>query len=710
MPVSNQEINNKDQIIGRTGILYFFFVFFALLIVGKIVYMQFIDYDAWQEKYEEISIPEIISIPERGDILDINGRVLATSIPRYNIMFDTGITYKKFESIFNKDVDSLAICLAALLKDKTAAQYLDYLKTAKKEKNRFLSIASSISREDYLKMKTFPIFRNGRYKGGFINKPVGKRKKPFGDVLSRTIGHLIEDEATGRMIGAAGLELNYNSELEGRDGSSKKKKIKGKVFMPVAGDDNYEDIPAKDVITSIDINLQDFAHKTLRDQLIESNADHGSLVIMEVKTGFIKAMVNMELTQDSSYVEKYNFAVGESLAPGSTFKLPVLVAALEEGFIKITDTIDTGKGYLTIGDYEISDPTAYGKLSVKNIVEKSSNVGMAKMVRSYFLGKEDKFIERLTALRLTDLTGIEIGGEQVPTMSKPGSKDWSGVTLAQMAIGYEVRFSPIQILTFYNAIANDGILVSPKLVKAFKVNGMIEEKIYDQTPNEPICSQNTLKQVKEVLESVVEHGTAKIINNPNYKIAGKTGTAKYWGEEKQTIVDEYRASFVGYFPADNPKYSCMVVINMPKGDYYGSMVAAPVFKKISDKLFAVDSELAYKKDKPNKNNLLPVSKNGFTYETNMVFSTLNIKTESGNEMKSDWIFTETGNKSVKFSENNIRVNIIPKVLGMGAKDAVFLLESLGLEVNIKGRGEVKKQSPVAGKIFTKGEKVYIELG
>ncbi len=705
--MSKSQNDIKNQIMSRTTLLYLSFLILGFLIIARIAYLQFINDEKWLDKYNNISVPPKTTIPVRADILDVHGKVLATTLPLYKIRFDTQVI--KNDSVYNANIDSLSICLSNLLKDKTSEEYVVYLTEAREKGDRYLKIADDIAREDYLKLKKFPIFIKGRYRGGMIADNVGKRINPFGALLKRTIGHLRCDTTTDKDIGAAGLELTYDKTLKGTEGYTLTKRLVGKKFMPIHDDDNSDEIPGKDIITSIDINIQDFAHQALKKQMQKSKASYGTLILMEVETGFIKAIVNLGMAEDSSYIEDFNYAVGTSLAPGSTFKLPSLVVALEKGDIKITDTVDTGKGRLSFGDYNIKDEMAYGKISVEDVFRHSSNVGMATIIRKSFLGKEDEFIERLTAMKLNEISGIDIDGEVAPTIRSPKSKEWSGVTLAQMAVGYEVKYAPIQILTFYNAIANNGLLVKPRIVKAFREQGKEMTEFKNDNKKGYVCNSSTLKQVQEVLEAVVQNGTARSIYSKNYRIAGKTGTAKIYNENLKKF-NGYRASFVGYFPADKPKYSCMVMISEPEGNYYGSQVAAPVFKKIADKLYSIDGGIRKETSSVDKRIYLPVSKNGFFNETEKVFETLNIKTDSVNNIKTKWIFTTTGENSVKFSENKIRENKVPKVLGMGAKDAVYLLEKLGMKVSLKGRGEVKKQSVKAGKMFLKGDRILIELG
>ena len=707
MKTTQKEIH--ESILRRTSMMYFAFVALAVVIIIKIIWLQFVDNEQWELMYSEKSVTVRSNEPLRADILDAQGRVLATTIPAYDIYYDTQIIA---DTVFNKNIDSLAFRLSDYLKDETAKEYKDRITLARKKGDKHYSIASNLTREQYLMLKTFPIFRLGQFKGGIIAKNIGKRTYPFGGLARKTIGSLTENEISADIEGNKGLESSYNNILIGKAGREKSKRLTSRVFMPIIEEDNYEKVEGKSVITSLDVNIQDFAERTLRAQLIKSKADFGTVVVMEVKTGNIKAIVNLGINkQDSTYSENMNYAIDKPMNPGSTFKLPMLIAVLEEGKISINDTVNTKNGVLSINDFSITDEIKRGKISIKDAFTYSSNVGMATIVRETFTKKEKKLIERIYSMGLNGISGVDLEGEKHPKIKNPDEKkNWSKITLAQMAIGYEIDVTPMQILTFYNAIANDGIRVTPKIGIAYKNENGEQEEIVRQMNNELICNQKTVKQVQNALLSVVETGTAKDIRSPYYKIAGKTGTAKYYDEKTSSYFEEYRASFVGYFPADSPIYSCIVVINRPKGEYYGAQIAAPVFKAIADKLYAVYAEKKQEDLKKEQllSKFLPYSKNGYKKETDYVFSYLGIKTQK-NTGTSQWIQTTTGDKSISFSDYIISGKKVPKVIGMGAKDAMYVLENLGLDVILKGKGTVREQSLEAGNSFVSGDKISLIL-
>jgi len=485
--------------------------------------------------------------------------------------------------------------------------------------------------------------------------------------------------------------------------------------MPVDDRNAIEPKDGYDIVSTIDINLQDVAEQALLKQLQKVDAQHGCAILMEVKTGDIKAITNLKRNADGSYSENYNFAIGESTEPGSTFKLASLIVALEDGYIDINDTVDTEKGEIKYYGIKLTDSKegGYGKITVKQAFAVSSNVGISKIITKYYKGNEKKFVERLYSMKLNEKLGIEIDGEGEPFIKYPG-KGWSGISLPWMSIGYEVRLTPLQILAFYNAIANDGRLIKPKFVKSVVSYGKTVKTFDTEIISPSICSRRTIKYAKEMLEEVVKSGTAKNLLNSNYMIAGKTGTArianKKYGYYHETGFS-YQASFVGYFPADNPKYSCIVVVNSPSQQiYYGNLVAGPVFKEIADKVYATSIDLIPKdKIRIKKPVEIPFTKSGFTKETKKVLRNLHIPYIEDN-LKSDWIYVTRTDEKLELQNRFIKNGLVPNVIGMGAKDAVFILENAGLNVEINGCGSVINQSLSPGSEYRKGDYILIKLG
>lgn len=703
----------KKEIVWRVGVIYIFMLAFAILIIGKILYIQLIEGGKWKEQAQTLTLKDITIESNRGDILAADGRLLASSIPFYEIRMDTRSTGMD-NATFNSKIDSLALRLSSLFRDKSAHEYKNELVRARKNGERFFLIKRRVNYNQLKKLKNFPIFRMGQYKGGFIAIQTNFRIQPHVSLASRTIGYITQGVG-GNVVGIEGA---FDEELKGVDGIRLMQRLNGNVWMPIHDGNEVEPKDGKDVVTTIDVDIQDVAENALLKQLIRHDAHHGTAVLMEVSTGDIKAIVNLERNSKGQYKESYNYAIGESRAPGSTFKLASIIALLEDGYVDLDDTLDTGNGEVLYYDKKITDTKVggHGILTVQEIFEVSSNVGVSKLVTRYYTGKEEKFINRLYSLNLNNRIGISIKGEGEPEIKYPGDKLWSGVTLPQMSIGYEVRVTPLQTLMLYNAIANNGKMVKPKFVKGLMYHGDWVKTFNTEVIKQSVCSRSTLRKVKVMLEGVVERGTARNLKNDNYKIAGKTGTAQIANKEsgytdKSRI--SYQASFVGYFPADNPKYSCIVVVNAPsKNVYYGNVVAGPVFKEIADKVFATNFEihegLNVKSSEKMVDGNIPYTKSSYKDELKYALTDLGINVDDKG-VKSDWVSTTKLDSFVKLKSRTMIENLMPNVNGMGVKDAVFILENLGLTVELHGRGTILKQSISPGTRISKGDLVVIEM-
>jgi len=700
----------KKEIVWRVGVIYIIMLVFAILIAGKILFLQFVDANTWIEKAQKLTLKDITVESNRGDILADDGRLLASSVPYYEIRMDTRSTGMD-DGTFAKGIDSLSICLAHLFKDKSSSAYKRELVNARKNGERFHLIKRRVNYNQLKELKTFPIFRHGRYKGGFIAMQTNIRIQPHVNLASRTIGYTTKG-AGGNIVGIEGA---YDKKLKGVEGVRLMQRIQGNVWMPVNDGNEVEPKDGMDLVTTIDVNVQDVATNALLKQLLKHEADHGTAVLMEVATGEIKAIANLSRTDEGLYKETYNYAIGESTEPGSTFKLASIIAALEDGYVDLNDSIDTGKGEIQYYDKKLTDSKygGYGKITVKEVFEVSSNVGVSKIITESYTGREEKFINRLYRMNLNNKLGLDIKGEGSPEIKYPGDKYWSGVSLPMMSIGYEVRMTPLQILTFYNAIANNGKMVKPKFVKALMYHGDVVNKFETEVINPSVCSKATLSKVRKMLKGVVENGTATNIKNKNYKIAGKTGTAQIANIESgysDKSKLSYQASFVGYFPADNPKYSCIVVVNSPsKNIYYGNLVAGPVFKEIADKVYATRFDMHRTELADISDDIkVPYTKHSYKQELDFVLKNLGIHVYD-EEVDSDWVLTTKKDSCVKLSNRFIDHQFIPNVAGMGVKDAVFILENLGLEVEINGRGTVLKQSVKPGSKMTEGQTVVLEM-
>ncbi|MEY1639490.1 penicillin-binding protein [Tenuifilum osseticum] len=699
----------KNNILIRIAGIYILLLLVGIGIVFKIVFIQVVDGHELREKAKKITYRDILVEANRGDILAADGRVLATSVPYFDLRMDllaAGLT----DSVFKANIDSLAICLSQFFGDRSWYSYRSELTNARKyaKNRRYYPIAPR--KVNYLELQEiskFPLLRLGENKGGFIAEQVNKRMLPHNSMAARTLGIV---NLNG---GVVGIEKALDPVLRGRNGLRVHARIPGNTWVEVNSMNKVEPEDGVDILTTLDVQLQDVAEAALRKHLEGHGAGHGCAIVMEVATGDIKAIANLRRNEDGTYEEVYNYAVGESTEPGSTIKTATLIALLEEGDINLNDTVNTGKGKLQLYDHVISDSKedGHGKITVKEVFEVSSNVGVIKLVQKVFKGKEKDFVKKLYELKLNEPTGIIIPGEIKPQIRFPGDKGWSGLSMPMMSIGYEIRLTPLQILTFYNAIANNGRMVKPRLVKAYLKHGQVVESFPPQVIQSSICSRSTLKKVHEVLEGVVESGTAINLKNPRYKIAGKTGTAQIAKGRKGYKSGgrvSYQASFVGYFPAEDPKYSCIVVVNSPSNSvYYGNVVAGPIFKEISDKVFATSPEW-FSDIKGDKLKDLPQAKTGQLSKLEYVMDELDIPFD-GNGKRTDWVTVQRD--STKIVTNPIRLakSKVPNVVGMGLRDAIYQLESLGLRVVAKGRGTVRSQSANPGEPVIKGSTVYLEM-
>jgi cell division protein FtsI (penicillin-binding protein 3) len=468
------------------------------------------------------------------------------------------------------------------------------------------------------------------------------------------------------------------------------------------------------VITTLDIDLQDVATSALLNQLRKHDADHGCAVLMEVETGDIKAIANLELGGDGDYHETYNYAVGESTEPGSTFKLPALMAAIEDGVIDTGDIVDTGNGKVKFYNKIIRDTKeeGYGRLTVKEVFEKSSNVGTSKLIYEAYKDKPKEFVNRLYAMKLNEKLDIQLKGEGAPLIRYPGDKLWSGLSLPMMSHGYEVQMTPLQILAFYNAVANDGRMMRPRFVTAVLRNGSVIKSYEPEVIINSVASRSTIRKAKIMMEGVVQHGTATNLKNPNYKIAGKTGTAQIAKDKsgyRQGSRISYSASFVGYFPAENPLYSCIVVVNSPSnGVYYGNLVAGAVFKEISDKVYATSFFRDFTAEKKDDKKLTaPEAGNGLRKDIDEVLSNLDVRYRRTSD--NDWVATRESGDTIRLADVKVQEGLVPDVRGMSLRDAIFLLENSGLKVRFSGKGRVRSQSPEHGARCYEGSTVSLEM-
>lgn len=685
-------------------------IYLAFLVVGiagaavlvQAARIQTVEGEHWRNLADSTTLAYVPIDAERGNILSSDGRLLATSLPFFEIRFDIN-TEALTDEKFNAHRKDLAKKMSAYFGDKSVTEYENFLIKARKSGQRYLLIRKNVTYPELQEMKTWPIFEWGRYKGGFMAIQHNKRVMPFRMLAHRTIGYTRDD------IKPVGLEGYFDDELAGVRGKRLMQKIAGGTWIPVNDENEISSENGKDILTTLDVNLQDVVETALLNAVSKHNADHGTAILMEVSTGKIKAIANVGKTKDS-YWENYNYAVGEATEPGSTMKLAAALSLLEDGYISLDDSIDLELGRKDFYDKTMKDSEKHNlrNVTIKHAFEVSSNVAFAKLIDKYYNHQPEKYIEHLKKFGLDELTGVEIKGEASPYIKDPSSNHWSGISLPWMAVGYEWRLTALQVLTFYNAIANDGYVVKPYLVDAVMKSGKVVKKFKPETSSRQICSDKSLKQVRAMLEGVIENGTGDHLYSKNYKFAGKTGTSQIVKSGRYEKV--YQASFAGFFPAEKPKYSCIVVINSPSnGVFYGGWVAGPVFREIADQVFALDMDMhksmnEYESYVAEK---IPFLKPGYKPDALEVYKELGVKCET--ETDANWVTYKRKVNNMELTEKPINEKLVPNVQGMGLKDAIYLLENYGLQVHVKGKGRVRQQSISPGTTAGKGQTITIEL-
>jgi cell division protein FtsI (penicillin-binding protein 3) len=697
----------RDEIVWRGGLVYFAIGLLAVAILVRILILQYVQRGKWADMSEKYVFKTAEMTANRGDILTSDDRLLASSVPYYTIYMDTRSS-GMLSATWSDGINGLSAGLAQLLGERSASGWKSVITEARKKGDRYFLIQRKVDYEKLKKVKELPIFREGQYKGGMVAQAENKRIMPGGELAARTIGYL----NLGSEGNEVGIEGAFDKDLAGKNGVAVKQRLTGGDWITVEGPNSVESRDGNDVVTTLDLDLQDVASTALLSQLRKNDADHGCVVLMEVSTGNIKAIANLGLQSDGDYHETYNYAVGESSEPGSTFKLPSLMAALEDGVIDTSDLVDTGTGTVKFYDKIIKDTKAHGIITVKQVFEESSNVGTSKLIYEHYKDRPKDFVNRLYAMRLNKPLDLQIKGEGEPLIRYPGDKLWSGVSLPMMSHGYEVQLTPLQILTFYNAVANDGKMVRPLFVTAIMRNGNIIKSYDPEVIINSIASRSTIRKAKKMMEGVVERGTATNLKNPNYKIAGKTGTAQIarnkYGYKNNDRVS-YQASFVGYFPAENPLYSCIVVVNAPSnGVYFGNVVAGTVFKEISDKVYATRFFRNYNPE--NKDDIKPSAPdagNGYRADINEVLKNLDVRYRRTAD--DEWVATRESGDTVSLAGLKMQPGLVPDVRGMSLRDAVYLLENKGLRVKISGKGKVLRQSPEHGARYNEETVVSLEM-
>jgi cell division protein FtsI (penicillin-binding protein 3) len=646
----------------------------AIAVVVKLVDIQMVE----GEKYKELALSKTEKMftiePNRGNLYSEDGSLLAASVPKYEIRFDAQTVS---ETNFQNHVAALSDSLGILF-NRPSSYYRQLFRKARANGSRYELVARNVDYLSYVRIKQFPLFNLGPYKGGFIETHRVVREYPLGNMAARSIGYEKVDE--NGYYTRVGLDGAFGETyLRGREGKRLKQKIAKGQWKPVGLDNIVEPQDGLDVVSTIDVNIQDIAHHELLAQLEKYKADHGCVVVMETKTGEVKAISNLGRTSDGKYYEKLNYAIGESHEPGSTFKLMSLVAALEDKVVDTSTVIDTEKGRYRIYDGVVKDSKwgGYGKISTARAFAVSSNTAFAKIINENYKDQPAKFVNRLMNMGLHKKLDLPIIGEGDPVIRYPGDKGWSGISLGWMSHGYEVSLTPMQTLAFYNAIANDGELVKPRLIKEVREGSKVVKRFDKEVLNPSICSKETVDKVRQLMKDVVEkkYGTGHGLYSKNFSMAGKTGTAQKNYVEKDPDKLAYISSFVGYFPADNPKYSCIVIIHEPDKSegYYGADVSGPVFKSMAQKIHAISPLVD------------------------------EVETKEYDDPDLDKAYEQYYAMAQK------KFGTVPNVKGMSGMDAVSLLENLGLEVEVHGNGKVKKQSIDQGTDIKKVKKIVLEL-
>jgi cell division protein FtsI (penicillin-binding protein 3) len=704
-------MNAKKTIVFRTRLAFLLLLIFGLAIIGKLIHIQIFQGQQWKQRAKDITLALRLIPPTRGSIYAQDGNLLATSLPYYEVAIDPCVVNEK---LFLSLIASLSNHLANFYGDLTAQTYQRLITQARAKNNRYLLLNKrQVTYQEKQQISQWPILKEGRLHGGSIFNKIEKRFKPFQELASRTIG-FINKEGHG-----VGLELSFDKELRGIPGKALYQKLAGDHWKILPDSSTKDPIHGYDIITTIDIHLQDVAHASLLKILQQSQANYGVVIVMEVKTGEIKAMVNLSKVTNDQYKEVYNYAIGSqgTTEPGSSFKLVAMLALLEETKLELTDTVDTGNGKYQFYGLTMRDTkdNGYGILTIQEVFEKSSNIGMAKLLDNAFAHKPERFIDYIYQLGLHQPLGIPLQGEGMPFIKHPNQPSWTKVTLPWMAMGYELQISPLQVLTLYNAIANNGTMIQPLLVKEIKKANTTIQTFHSRILNPKICSDRTLSKLKIMLEGVVERGTASKFRHGFYKLAGKSGTSNKL--ENGTYSNATYASFVGYFPAENPRYSCIVVIDDPKGEkfHFGGQVAAPVVKEIADRLAAKDLISASCLDPKHPQKLsCPATKQVLQQQDWVIMSQeLNFELPSSFPKTANiWIKVISEGIHRRDQNQNLFTNTdIPNVVGMNLNDALFLLENRGIKVKINGpaSGYITSQSIMPGTKIHHSTTIILQL-
>lgn len=712
MANSNSNISEsiRKQIRRRYTVVIILFALPVLAILWRVADVQFVEGKAWRElarkqRRENVEVP-----PNRGNIYSRDGQLMASTVPSYALYMD-------FQAVkadtFLRYINPLCNKLAAILGDKSSSEYRSHLiKGFRKQSREYLLTKKRVSHTELRKIQQFPLFEKGRNQSGLYEKKYFKREKPFGSLASRTIGDIYGEFAKG---GKNGLELQYDTLLKGKSGLSVRQKVAGKYISVITKEpeDGY------DLTSTIDIYKQDIVEAALVKELGRVNATSGTVVLMEVATGEVLAISNLAVADSGVYNETKNFAVSDQSEPGSTFKTFSMIVALEDGLVHPNDVVETGSGRMPMYGRTMTDHNwdkgGYHTLTAAKSIQFSSNIGVSSLIDQHYKNNPSKFVEGLYRLGLNESFHLEIPGAGRPRIPHPKDKRyWAKTDLPWMSIGYVTQVPPIYTLALYNAIANDGKLMKPYFVRSISKNGEALKTFTPTVIKEAICSKNTLVEIRKMLDSVVVHGTGKAVNSLVVSIAGKTGTAQLskGSSGYQSGGKSHQVSFCGYFPADHPKYSAIVVIREPKGEVpSGGKQAGGVFKEIAERICAREWRIkpGEQKDSLANLNIPPEMKHGNANATKRAISLLNIKGIRNSEEKSDWVKAQPEENRVVLKPLDVTARLVPDVKGMGARDAAYLLGTKGLFVTMTGYGKVISQSIPPGSYYNRGQTVCLQL-
>ncbi|GAB2693854.1 penicillin-binding protein [Mucilaginibacter koreensis] len=698
-------MNIRTNILLRVYLAFGLIVVLAVAVMLQMGHVQIGQGKRWRAMADSLSTRYVNVEAARGNIFAVDGSLLATSVPEYELHMDMLAGGIADDKIFYEKVDSLALKLSQFFGDKSIREYGMLLRDARRDSSRYQLIRRKVGYQELKQIRKFPIFNMGKYKGGLIVVQKNKRILPFRTLAARTIGYKNEN-----VKNPVGLEGAYADYIEGETGKRLMQRIAGGVWMPVNQDDEVAPKDGADIMSTIDINFQDVVQSALKKALITSMAEHGTAILMEVNTGEVRAVANYTRTKDGDFTEQFNYAIAGNQDPGSTFKVASYMALLEDKKID-TNTL------VNIGYYPVPHTTktvkdshgVVGRVSAKKAFEESSNAAIAYLINSSYHNNQSQFTDHLMDWGLNEKLQLQIPGEAQPVVKSPKNTSWNKyLTLPQMAYGYEMQLTPLKMLSFYNAVANNGKYIAPIFVREIRRLGNPIEHFEARVINPKICSDVTLKKMQEMLRGVVSEGTGKgIINNPLYQISGKTGTAQVAdGRNGYKARRQYQASFCGYFPSDKPKYSLIVVINDPKNGYYAAQVAGPAFREIADKVYAAD--FGIKQAAPAQhlvgNTQPPKIKEGNFKAVKQVYGKLGIKAQYASNAST--IDTSNG---IPYQEVKYKSGTVPNVTGMGLSDALYVMGNAGYKVSVRGSGMVKNQSVTGGSLIPKGSKITLEL-